>query len=826
MAERPFDPVRLPGLPQPVDNALPRLLEAFASGNCAVLAAAPGAGKTTRVPFALAAAPWCEGMVVVLEPRRIAARAAAAFMAGQLGEKPGETVGFRVRLESRASARTRILFLTEGVFARMIMDDPELAGISAVIFDEFHERSLDADLGLALALDVQHALRPGLKLLVMSATLQTGAVSKLMGGAPVVESPGRSHPVEIRHEERPPGEPVEDAVARAIRRALAQEPGSVLAFLPGQKEIRRTAEKLRGALPADVRQFELYGAIDARDQDAAIRPPAVGERKVVLATAIAETSLTIDGVRIVVDSGLKRVPRFEPRTGLTRLETVRASRSSVTQRAGRAGRTAPGVAIRLWREQQTAALPADDTPEILEADLSGLALDLAAWGVHDPASLAFLDLPPKPAWAEAVDLLKRLGALDAEARITATGKAMRALPLPPRFAHMVVEAGRHGQALDAAMLAVLASERGLGGNAVDLAQRLDRLRTEKGERANASRGLARSIAQGLDRAANAGFSPGALLSLAWPDRMAKSRGQGGAFQLANGRGAVIDEAEPLARSPFVVIADLQGVAASQRVLSAAAIGLAEIESLHGQNILASRETFLDPQSGRVRVRLSRRLGAFSLGDAPAELTAQDRPQEIVFSHLRKTGLDSLDWGKSAARLRDRLAFLNAHDPQWPDVSDQALLDDIEDWLLPFTGSPRALADITAQSLRDGLEYRLTLGGKSLAEADRLAPEHFHTPAGSNLPVRYEGASAFLAVRVQELFGLSRHPAILGGNFPLTLELLSPAHRPIQVTQDLPGFWRGSWAAVRSEMRGRYPRHPWPEDPASAPPTTRAKPRGT
>lgn len=816
----------LPGMPQPVDEALPRLLASFEHGNTAVLSAAPGAGKTTRVPFALAAAPWCAGLVVVLEPRRIAARAAAAFMAGQLGEKPGETVGYRVRLESRTSARTRILFVTEGVFARMIMDDPELGGVSAVVFDEFHERSLDADLGLALALDVQQALRHDLKILVMSATLQTQAISRLTGGAPVIESPGRSHPVEIRHEERPAGEPVEDAVARAVRRALAEEDGSVLAFLPGQKEIRRTAERLQAALPADVRLFELYGAVDPRAQDAAIRPPAKGERKVVLATSIAETSLTIDGVRIVIDSGLKRVPVYEPRTGLTRLETVRASRSAITQRAGRAGRTAPGVAIRLWREQQTAALPADDTPEILEADLSGLALDLAAWGVSDPASLAFLDLPPKPAWDEAVELLKRLGALDAEARITPEGKSMRTLPLPPRFAHMVVEAGRHGQALDAAMLAVLASERGLGGNGVDLAQRLDRLRQEKGERANAARGLARSIARGLDHAAQGGLSAGALLSLAWPDRIARWRGQGGAFQLSSGRGAVLDEAEPLARSPFVVVADLQGVAASARILSAAAIGMDEIEALHGGSIQARREAFLDPQSGRVRVKVSRRLGALALGEAAAELAPQDAAQDIIVAHLRRNGLAALDWGKSAGRLRDRLAFLNAHEPAWPDVSDEALCASLDDWLLPFLANPRALADITPQILREGLEYRVSLAGKTLAAADRLAPEHFHTPAGSHVPIRYEGRAAFLAVRVQELFGLKSHPAVMDGSVPLTLELLSPAHRPIQVTQDLPGFWKGSWAAVRSEMRGRYPRHPWPENPAAAPPTTRAKPRGT
>ena len=535
-------------------------------------------------------------------------------------------------------------------------------------------------------------------------------------------------------------------------------------------------------------------------------------------------------MRIVVDSGLKRVPRYEPRTGLTRLETVRASRSAIAQRAGRAGRTAPGIAIRLWREQQNSALPVSDTPEILEADLAGLALDLAAWGVADPAQLSFLNLPPATAWAEAIELLKRLGALDGEARITPTGKAMRELPLSPRFAHMVVEAGRHGQALDAAMLAVLASERGLGGNSTDLAQRLDRLRVEKGERANAARGLARSIAHGLDHAPRSGLSAGALLSLAWPDRIARLRGSGSSagngagYRLANGRGAVMDEAEPLARSQWLVIADMQGTAAAPRILSAAAIEPAEIEMLHGGGFVTTREVTLDPQSGRIRVRLMRRLGTLALGESPGELTAADEPHALLF-HLRVRGFDALDWGKAASRLRDRLKFLHGRDPAWPDVSDAAMLAGLEDCLLPFLGFPRALSDITPQRLHEGLAFLLASAGKGMAEADRKAPEHFTTPAGSHLPIRYEESAACLAVRVQELFGLARHPAIMDGDYPLTLELLSPAHRPIQVTRDLPGFWKGSWAAVRSGS-GRYPRHPWPEDPANAAPTTRAKPRGT
>lgn len=819
------------GPEMPVDAVLPALLDALKIHSSAVLAAEPGAGKTTRVPFALLGAEWCTGRVLVLEPRRIAARSAAAFMARQIGEEPGGTVGYRVRLESRVSAATRIEFLTQGVFARRIMDDPELAGVSAVIFDEFHERSLDADFGLALALDVQRGLRPDLRLLVMSATLETQAVARLLGGAPLIESPGRSYEVEIRHEDRSGTESVEDAIARVIRRTLAQEEGSILAFLPGQKEIRRTAERLSGLLPADTELHQLYGALEARDQDAAIRKPPPGRRKVVLATAIAETSLTLDGVRIVIDSGLKRVPRYEARTGLTRLETVRASRSAISQRAGRAGRTAPGIAIRLWREQQTAALPARDTPEILEADLSGLALDLAAWGVRDPAQLDFLDLPPEAAWSEAVELLQSLDALDASGAITAEGRAMRDLPLPPRFAHMVVCAAQYGQGVDAAMLAVLASERGLGGNSPDLAARLDRFRNEKGERAHAAQRLARSIAQGAGGggggdSASQGLSPGALLSLAWPDRIAKSRGPGGGFRLVNGRGAMIDQGEGLARAPFLVVADLQGTAAAARILSAAAIEEEEIVTLHGAHIASTRELRLDPASGQVRARQVRKLGSLVLSETTAELTPQDTPQAILLAHLRAIGLGGLDWGKAASRLRERAAFLHAHDPAWPDMSEAALTAELDAWLAPFLVRARSLRDITPAILHEGLAHRLALAGRSAGEVEQNLPELFTTPSGSRLPIRYDDGRAVLAVRVQELYGMMRHPAIMNGALPLTLELLSPAHRPIQVTEDLPGFWRGSWAAVRREMRGRYPRHPWPEDPAAAQPTSRAKPRGT
>ncbi|MCB1461768.1 MAG: ATP-dependent helicase HrpB [Nitratireductor sp.] len=808
----------------PVANILPELASVFGERNKAVLSAEPGAGKTTLVPAFLADEPWCEGKVVVLEPRRIAARAAARHVASLRGEKPGDTIGYRVRLETKVSARTRVEYVTEGVFTRMALADPELSGVSAIVFDEFHERSLDADFGLALALDIQSALRPDLRILVMSATLEIGRLQTFLDDAPIIVSKGRTYPVEFRYRPRGPDERVEEAMARAIVSAHASEQGSILAFLPGQAEIRRTAERLEGRLPADTDLHALHGGLEPKDQDLAIRPAPAGRRKIVLATSIAETSLTIDGVRIVVDSGLARVPRYEPQTGLTRLETVRAPKFSADQRAGRAGRTAPGVAVRLWQEQQNAALPETGRPEMLEADLSPLALDLAAWGAADPGQLRWLDPPPEPAWKEATALLRELGALDGSGRITATGKAMRDMPLAPRYARMVLAAGGHGQADDAAMLAMLASERGLGGNTVDLAARLDRLRREKGQRAEAARAAARRMVSGLRQERPEELSPGALLSLAWPDRIAQSRGRG-SFLLANGRRAALDESEPLARAPFLVVADLQGKAGAGRIVSAAAIDEVEIEALHGDRLEHKREATFDEKSGAVRARQVRRLGALELAASQATPTVEEAEACLLAAICRK-GLDCLDWGKRAHRLRQRIAFLHAHTPDdWPDVSDEALLSALEDWLAQFIAGAASLAQIGGDRLAAGLDFLLAQQGKSAAAVDKALPETYLTPAGSNVALRYEGDQAVLAVRVQELYGLAAHPAIAGGTIPLTLELLSPAHRPIQVTKDLPGFWSGSWKDVRIEMRGRYPRHVWPEDPAHAAPTTRAKPRG-
>ena len=816
-------------LPQlPVGAVLPALGEALAGKGSAVLVAPPGAGKTTLVPLFLLDAPWLgQGRIVLLEPRRLAARAAARRMAALLGEEPGGTVGYAMRMENRTSARTRILVVTEGVLARMILDDPELPGVSAVIFDEFHERSLDGDFGLALALDVQGALRPDLRLLVMSATLDGARVSKLLSGAPVIESEGRSFPVEIRNQERAPGEPVEDAMARAIRDALADEQGSVLAFLPGQREIERTAGRLEGRVGADTDIVPLYGMLDGKAQDAAIRPSPAGRRKVVLATSIAETSITIDGVRVVVDSGLSRLPKYEPASGLTRLETVRVSKASADQRAGRAGRTQEGVAIRLWRAEQTAALPAFTPPEILEADLSGLVLDCAAFGVADPASLAFLDPPPAPALAEAKALLSSLHAIDEAGRLTESGAAMRKLALPVRLAHMVAEAAKIGQARQAAELAVLLTERGLGGDSVDLERRLMRFASERSPRANAARQLAERLARALPMQSLREGSTGAgtLLLHAWPDRVAKARGERGRFVLANGSGAMLDAADPLAGAAYLVVADMQGKAQNARITAASAVEETDIRTVLADRLETRRDTAFDRDRRAVRVRETVRLGAVTLSERMLPAPSGEEANAALLEALRTHGLSLLPWSKEAEALRHRLAWLHSGlGAPWPDVSDTALVDRLEDWLLPFLTGEASLAAIAPGTLAEALTSLVPHDLQRRIAA--LAPTHFEAPSGSRVPIRYEGEAPVLAIRVQELFGLDRHPSIAGGTVPLTLELLSPAHRPIQTTRDLPGFWRGSWADVRADMRGRYPKHVWPENPLLATATSRAKPRGT
>ncbi|HEX8048166.1 ATP-dependent helicase HrpB [Rhizobium sp.] len=820
-----------PPLPElPVSHVLADIGAALGNERRAVLSAPPGAGKTTLVPLYLLGQSWRgDGKIILLEPRRLAARAAAARMASLLGEEVGATVGYRMRLDNRISAKTRIEVVTEGVFARMILDDPELSGISTVIFDEFHERSLDADFGLALALDVQSALREDLRILVMSATLDVERVAALLAHPPVIESMGRSFPIDIRHQDRPTGERIEDTVTRTILDAYATEQGSILAFLPGQAEITRTVERLERRLPPETVIAPLYGNLGQKEQDAAIRPAPKGTRKVVLATSIAETSITIDGVRIIVDSGMQRLPVFEASTGITRLETVRVSRASADQRAGRAGRTEPGIAIRLWHPGQTAALPAFTPPQILSSDLSGLALDLAHWGVQDPATLAFVDQPPTTTLHEARALLRQLGALDADNGLTARGRLMRDLALSPRLSAMVISAAEFGQAREAALLAVLLTEQGLGGPSVDLEERLRRFKTEKGERAEAARRLAGRLATaaggGKTATTGAPMLAGSLLLHAFPDRIALQRGGRGRFVMANGRGAELPETERLAGAQMLVIADLTGRAAQARILAVAEISRADVEEHLPGEIRTEDQSVFDKASRQVRARRVTRLGAIIFEETPLPRPSGEKAAKALAEGIRELGIGVLPFSKDANQLRDRIGFLHRTIGEpWPDVSDDALLLRLEDWFTPFQTEARGISDISAGGLSNGL---MSLVPHELQrDLGRMAPTHFEAPTGQRHPIQYEGEEPLLTIRVQELFGLKQHPAIGGGRLPLVLELTSPAHRPIQTTRDLPGFWAGSWKDVRADMRGRYPRHPWPEDPAEAAPTTRTKPRGT
>ncbi len=819
--------------PLPIDAVLDELDRTLGASNTAVLVAPPGAGKTTRVPLALLDAPWAKGKkIVVLEPRRIAARASAERMAKTLGERAGETVGYRVRFGSKVSRATRIEVVTEGIFSRQILDDPELAGVAAVLFDEFHERSLDADLGLALARDAQTGLREDLRILVMSATLDGARVAKLLGDAPVIASEGRAFPVETRYLGRKVDVPLERQMADAIASALRADPGSVLAFLPGAAEIRRTQNFLAERIhDAQIEIVPLFGALEASVQDRAIVPAPKGLRKVVLATSIAETSLTIEGVRIVVDSGLSRVPRYEPDIGLTRLETVRASRAAVDQRRGRAGRTEPGICYRLWDEPQTASLAPFTQPEILSADLSSLVLDLAQWGVSDPATLSFLDPPPVPALKEARALLGELDALDADGRITAEGKSLRALALPPRLARMIVDSHRFGHGEEAAEIAAVLTERGLGGDAVDLDHRLDQFRRDRSQRASSARDLARRwAAQVASSAASPArekgeLTTGVMLAFAFPDRVARNRGTG-SFVLANGRGAAIEQTAALSRAPYIAVAELTGTAASGRILLAAPIAQDEIEEHFAAHIETADEISFDRGACALRARRRKTLHAITLSESPLALTPSADTARILADGLIALGLDRLPWSKAARQWRDRVMFLRkAEGENWPDLSDQALVERREDWLVPALYDKTALKALSAGDLFEALMSLLPWDLRT--RLDREAPTHFEAPTGTMLPIDYEAEQGpTIAVRLQELFGLNTHPSIAGGAVPLVLELLSPAHRPVQVTRDLPGFWHGSYAAVRSDLRGRYPRHPWPEDPAGAVPTRRAKPRGT
>ncbi len=816
----------------PIHAVLEPLKAALVASNVVVLAAPPGAGKTTVVPLALLDQDWLgDGRILILEPRRLAARAAAERMAATLGEQPGDTVGYRTRLQSRIGPATRIEVITEGVFTRMILDDPGLEGVGAVLFDEFHERRLDADLGLALARESQTILRENLRLLVMSATLDIAGVARLLAGAdgadaPVIQAEGRMYPVQTRYLGRNPVERLEDAVARAVVQALGEETGSVLVFLPGQGEILRVAQKLAERVrdPA-VDVVSLYGGLERAAQDRAIAPTATGRRKVVLATSVAETSLTIEGVRVVIDSGLSRVPRFEAASGLTRLATVKVSKSSAEQRRGRAGRTEPGVCLRLWDEAQTRGLVPHQRPEILEADLTGLALDLARWGRANVEGLALLDVPPAGAFAEARAVLGRLGAVDQAGMLTPHGQRLTRMPLSPRLAHMVCVAADAGDAGLGARIATVLSEPGLGGNAVDLDERLQALARDRSQRARDAMKLVERWAQAARRGAEAsGVEPdqvdaGRLLAEAFPERVAKARGKPGEVLLASGRGAFLDPTDELAREPWLAVAELGGGDARDRIRLAAPVDPAQLEAR-----VTVEDRLVQEPSGRMVMRRIRRIGAIVVDERimgppdRATITAALRRQ------VEREGLVGLKWGERSAGLRARLAFLHGLDATWPDASDAALLEAREDWLWPLLDGVQALSGLSDAALEQGLKTLVPWDRHRAL--DELAPVRLETPLGSAaIDYAAEGGPR-VDIRVQELFGVTRHPTVGGGAVPLTLALLSPARRPVQVTKDLPGFWAGSWAAVRAEMRGRYPRHPWPEDPATAQATSRVKPRGT
>ena len=813
----------------PIDAALPQLTSALAGNDAAVLVASPGAGKTTRVPLVLLDEPWAKDKkILVLEPRRLAARAAAARMASTLREQVGDTVGLRVRFDSKVTKRTRIEILTEGVFTRLILDDPSLDGIAAVLFDEFHERSLDADLGLALARDAQLGLRPDLKLLVMSATLDGARVAALLGDALAVESEGRVFRVETRYLGRDPRASIERQAADAVERALRAESGSLLVFLPGAGEIRRTEELLKERIrDTNVDIVGLFGALDAREQDRAISPSPPGRRKVVLATSIAETSITIEGVRVVIDSGLARVPRYEPDVGLTRLETVRVSRAAADQRRGRAGRTEPGICYRLWDEPQTGSLEPYTRPEILSADLSSFALDLAQWGAGDTGQLAFLDAPPQAAMNEARTLLREIGAIDENNRITEEGRKLRALPLPPRLARMVVDATAQGAGEMAAAIAAVLTERGLGGNDVDLGHRLENFRRDRSRRAEDARAMVRRwTATAGNRQTDNDQSPGALLALAYPDRVARNRGgSGGAFLLANGRGGMIDPASALARETYLVVAELAGAAAAGRIVLAAPITLEEIEQDFAEQIRDSETVTFDATSASLRARRTRRLGSLVLAEQTRPVGFDSGSARLLAEGIATIGVRKLPWSKAQLQLRNRVMFLRrAEGDEWPDLSDDTLARTAAEWLAPFLTGKTSLQQIGADDLAAMLDALLPWTLRKRIDAE--APTHFAAPSGSQVPIDYEAEEGpKLSIRVQELFGLAVHPTIAGGRVPLLIELLSPAHRPVQMTRDLPGFWRGSYKDVRTDLRGRYPKHPWPDDPLTAPATRRAKPRG-
>ncbi len=817
----------------PVEECVPALREALAGAGAAVLVAPPGAGKTTVVPLRLLNEPWLAGgRIVVLEPRRLATRAAARRMSALLGEEVGATVGYTTRDERKVSRATRIEVVTEGVLTRRLQTDPSLPGVGLVVFDELHERNLHADLALALVLDARPALRPDLRLLAMSATLEAARVAALLGDAPVIESEGRAHEVTVRWVPRRPKEWLDVATTAAVRRAVAEEAGDVLVFLAGAADIRRVEANLRGgALPPDVDVRPLFGALSAGEQDAALAPSPPGRRRVVLATDIAETSLTVEGVRVVVDSGESRTPRFDARSGLTKLHTGPISRASAEQRAGRAGRTGPGVAYRLWSKLEHAARRPYPDPEIASVDLAGFALELAVWGAA-PATLRFLDPPPARALEEAQALLAMLGAVDAAGRPTPLGRSMAGLPLHPRLARMVVGAVDGGLGWTACVLAAMLEDRDvLRGRPDDLptdvAERVALIADESRRHHLADAGAvhgARRRAGELAR--RAGVTQGrvdtgrcgAVLGLAYPDRLAQARG-GARFRLRNGAGAWVPGTDPLAGEPFLTIAEIDAGKGDGRVRLAAGLDPADIDARAGDAEESVSVTW-DAARDDLRAKVERRLGSIVLSATDAPAPPGEVTTRALVGRVRATRLAALRWTDKARALQQRAAFARRTfgDP-WPDVSDAALLGSLDEWLAPLLHRATGRADIEAVDMTAALRSRL--GHELARRLDQIAPPALPVAGGRNAALDYGGAQPVMAVRVQDLFGTATHPTVADGRVPVVLHLLSPAGRPVQVTADLPGFWAGTWADVRKDMAGRYPKHPWPVDPlAAAPPARR------
>ncbi|WP_442602242.1 ATP-dependent helicase HrpB [Paenibacillus sp. KN14-4R] len=855
----------------PIQTILPQLKETFGASSNVVLVAPPGAGKSTQVPLALLDEQWLGGSrILMLEPRRLAARSVARYMAASLGEQVGETVGYRVKLDTKVGPRTRIEVITEGVLTRMIQSDPALEGVGVVIFDEFHERNLHADLGLALCLQAQAVLRDDLRILVMSATIEAEPVADLMGGAPIVMSSGRSYPVETRYlgsvtnGVRASGvlgvsrtQEMEALVTRAvqsIQTALRDEEGDILVFLPGAGEIRRVEQRLRTcSLDTNIRIAPLYGNLPQEAQDLAIMPCRKGERKIVLATSIAETSLTVDGVRIVIDCGLMRVPRFCVRTGMMRLETVQVSRASADQRQGRAGRQQAGVCYRLWTEQEDQHLAPRRTPEILEADLASVSLELALWGVTNPTELQWLDPLPEAAFRKAQALLWELGALDEQGLITEHGKQMAGLGAHPRLAHMMLRAMPLQLGELACELAALLGERdiirGQGSFAnSDLRIRLEILRRwramERTELSDsysiqgyevdlaACRRVAiesdnwKRMLQVLKLGEADGFSAdacGLLVAFAYPDRIAQRRMNGNGFLLRNGRGAVLTQLQPLSNEAYLAAAQVENLDTQSRIHLAAPVELRTLEKHFGDQIEQKIEVAWNREVQAVRARKQTRLGAFNLQDV--QLSAPD-PEAILSALLQgviEEGIEILPWNRSSRQYLDRLRFMHMHDKEWPGVSDEALLAELEDWLAPHIFGMKSRSDLQRLNMNHVLESMLTWEHQRTLE--KQAPTHYTVPSGSRIPIDYSDLRApVLAVRLQEMFGLTDTPRIARGRVALTLHLLSPAQRPVQVTQDLASFWRGTYFEVRKDLKGRYPKHYWPDDPLVAMPTNRVRPR--